>query len=85
LSAVDTSTEDAIIDTLKPIIKGRTTIIIAHRVSAMRLADRIIVLDKGRIVEDGTHQELMAKGGYYADLVEKQKLATQIGQEGIDA
>ncbi|HOR47127.1 MAG TPA: ABC transporter ATP-binding protein [Caldisericia bacterium] len=85
LSAVDTSTEDAIIDTLKPIIKGRTTIIIAHRVSAMRLADRIVVLDKGRIVEDGTHQELMTKGGYYADLVEKQRLATQIGQEGIDA
>lgn len=85
LSAVDTSTEDAIIDTLEPIIKGRTTIIIAHRVSAMRLADRIIVLDKGRVVEDGAHQELMAKGGYYADLVEKQRLATQIGQEGINA
>lgn len=85
LSAVDTSTEDAIIKTLKPVIKGKTVIIIAHRVSAMSLADRIIVLDKGRIVEDGTQSELMKLNGYYANLVEKQKLASEIGEEVANA
>lgn len=85
LSAVDTSTEDAIIKTLKPIIKGKTVIIIAHRVSAMSLADRIIVLDKGKIVEDGTQTELMKLNGYYAKLVEKQKLASEIGEEVTNA
>jgi ATP-binding cassette subfamily B protein len=85
LSAVDTSTEDAIIKTLKPVIKGKTVIIIAHRVSAMSLADRIIVLDKGKIVEDGTQSELMKLNGYYANLVEKQKLASEIGEEVTNA
>jgi len=85
LSAVDTSTEDAIIETIAPIIKGHTVVIIAHRVSAMRLADRIIVLDRGKVVEDGSHEQLMQQSGYYAKLVEHQRLASEIGEDISDS
>lgn len=72
LSAVDTKTENTILNAMKKVMKGRTSIIISHRVSSARLASKIIVLDDGAIVEEGTHESLLAKGGVYAELYEKQ-------------
>lgn len=72
LSAVDTKTENAILRQLQEIMKNRTTIIISHRVSSAKLADKIIVLDKGEIVEQGTHETLLAQKGIYRELYEKQ-------------
>jgi ATP-binding cassette subfamily B protein len=72
LSAVDTKTENAILNSLQKIMKNRTSIIISHRVSSAKLADQIIVLDEGRIVERGNHGSLMDQKGVYAALFEKQ-------------
>lgn len=72
LSAVDTKTENNILNNLKGIMKGRTSIIISHRVSSAKLADHIIVLDDGVIVEHGSHDSLISKGGMYKQLYEKQ-------------
>lgn len=72
LSAVDTKTENNILNSLKRIMKGRTSIIISHRVSSAKLADKIIVLDDGQLVESGTHENLMEHNGIYKDLYEKQ-------------
>lgn len=72
LSAVDTKTENTILNSLKRIMQGRTTIIISHRVSSAKLANKIIVLDEGRIIEEGTHESLIEKDGMYRDLFEKQ-------------
>ena len=72
LSAVDTKTENAILNSMSRIMKGRTSVIISHRVSSAKLADKIIVLDDGEIVEQGTHATLMAKDGMYKELYEKQ-------------
>lgn len=72
LSAVDTKTENAILQNLERIMKGRTTVIISHRVSSVKLADSILVLDDGKIVEQGTHQELMSLNGAYRSLYQKQ-------------
>ncbi|MBK6266547.1 ABC transporter ATP-binding protein [Marivirga sp. S37H4] len=72
LSAVDTKTENAILNALKSIMEQRTSVIISHRVSSAKLANYIIVLDDGTIVEQGTEQELMEKGGVYAELYQKQ-------------
>lgn len=72
LSAVDTKTENAILNSLNKIMKGRTSIIISHRVSSAKLADLIVVLDDGKLIERGTHEVLMDKKGVYAELYEKQ-------------
>ncbi|MBK9148971.1 MAG: ABC transporter ATP-binding protein [Flavobacteriales bacterium] len=74
LSAVDTATEEAILRELRSVMKGRTTVIISHRISAVRDADRILVLDHGCVVEEGTHAELIDKGGVYNQLHEEQLL-----------
>ncbi len=72
LSAVDTKTENTILNAMKKVMVGRTSIVISHRVSSARLASKIIVLDDGSIVEEGTHEDLLTKGGVYAELYEKQ-------------
>ncbi|MEM9982748.1 MAG: ABC transporter ATP-binding protein, partial [Bacteroidota bacterium] len=72
LSAVDTKTENAILNSLKEIMVDRTTIIISHRISSVKLADRILVLDEGKIVERGTHEVLLAQSGVYKELYDKQ-------------
>ncbi len=78
LSAVDTKTENAILNSLKEVMKDRTTIIISHRVSSAKLADKIVVLDDGHIVEQGTHKNLMKKNGAYRELYEKQLMAEDV-------
>jgi ATP-binding cassette subfamily B protein len=74
LSAVDTITEEKILSGMRQVMADRTCIWISHRISAIKNADYIIVLDKGAIVEDGTHEQLLARQGAYADLYERQKL-----------
>jgi ATP-binding cassette subfamily B multidrug efflux pump len=78
LSAVDTQTENVILNNLRRIMNGRTTVIISHRVSSAKLADKIVVLDGGRIVETGTHETLMDKNGVYFELHEKQLKTEEI-------
>jgi ATP-binding cassette subfamily B multidrug efflux pump len=78
LSSVDTLTEERILEGLAGVMRGRTVILISHRVSTVRQADRIVVLEKGRIVEQGSHSELVLAGGYYADLSQKQMLEEEL-------
>jgi len=80
LSSVDTHTEDKILNHLREVMQGRTTIFISHRVSTVRNADRIAVLHEGRIVELGTHDELLALNGYYSDLYNKQLLEEELAE-----
>jgi ATP-binding cassette, subfamily B, multidrug efflux pump len=80
LSSVDTQTEDKILNHLREVMQGRTTIFISHRVSTVRNADRIAVLHGGRIVELGTHEELLARNGYYTDLYNKQLLEEELAE-----
>ena len=72
LSAVDTETEATILGNLRRIMKGRTSILISHRVSTVRSADLILVLDEGRVVERGRHDDLVERDGLYAELHRKQ-------------
>jgi ATP-binding cassette subfamily B protein len=81
LSSVDTETEENILRGLRRVIRGRTTILVAHRISTVKDADQIIVLRGGRITERGTHDELLALGGYYADLYQKQLLEEELARE----
>jgi ATP-binding cassette, subfamily B, multidrug efflux pump len=80
LSSVDTHTEEKILNHLRDVMRGRTTIFISHRVSTVRNADRIAVLHGGRIVELGTHDELLALNGYYSDLYNKQLLEEELAE-----
>ena len=78
LSSVDTYTEEKILGQLRGVMRDRTSVIISHRVSTVREADMICVLDDGRLIEQGTHDELLALGGEYADLYERQLLEEEL-------
>ena len=81
LSAVDTQTEDRILSQLTRELAGRTAILISHRVSTVQGADQILVLDEGRVVERGTHSQLLGQGGYYAGLYEQQLLQEELERQ----
>jgi len=77
-SSVDTYTEQLIQQATEKITEGRTSIIIAHRLATIKKADNILVMDAGRIVEAGTHKQLLKKGGYYSNLYEAQFLQEEV-------
>ena len=74
-SALDTESEKLVQEALTSLLKGRTSVVIAHRLSTIHNADKILVIDGGRIAEQGTHEELIAHGGIYAKLIEMQSVA----------
>jgi ATP-binding cassette subfamily B protein len=78
LASVDTATEERILTELASVMRGRTTILISHRVSTIRNADRIFVVEHGQVVAEGSHAELVERGGYYADLYQKQLLEEEL-------
>ncbi|MEA2569690.1 MAG: ATP-binding cassette, subfamily multidrug efflux pump [Acidobacteriota bacterium] len=78
LSAVDTATEEQILTALRNVRKGRTVLIVSHRVSSVKDADHIVVIDEGKIVERGTHDSLLAHDGYYADLYRRQTIEAEL-------
>jgi ATP-binding cassette subfamily B protein len=78
MSAVDTYTEEEILGRLKTVMKQRTSLIVSHRISTVRHADVILVLDDGRVIERGRHHELVDRGGAYAELYRKQLLEEEL-------
>jgi ABC-type glutathione transport system ATPase component len=78
---VDAETERDILAALEEVRRGRTAVLISHRVAAVKRADQIVVLDQGRVVETGTHDELFARGGLYAELYRSQLAAELLGAE----
>ncbi|HDR90951.1 MAG TPA: ATP-binding cassette domain-containing protein, partial [candidate division Zixibacteria bacterium] len=81
LSAVDTETEENILNELKKFMRNRTNIIVSHRISTVKNADKIFVIDEGKIAEEGTHDELLELDGIYADLDRRQKLEKMLHDE----
>ena len=80
LSSVDAQTEAEILHGLRPFLKEKTCLIISHRISAVKEADEILVLDDGRIIERGNHDELVRRGGVYAELYQQQRLSEELEQ-----
>jgi len=80
-SSVDTETEAAILRDMKDVMGSRTTILISHRISTLKNANKIIVLDKGELIESGTHDELVKKGGLYHSIYLKQQLSEELESE----
>ena len=78
LSAVDTETEEIILNNLYNISKNKTTIIVSHRISSIKNADKILVIDNGKIIHQGTHNELVDTKGYYKELYEQQLLEKEL-------
>jgi ATP-binding cassette subfamily B multidrug efflux pump len=81
LSSVDTDTEERILRGLRGVMRGRTTILVSHRISTVQNADQIILLKAGRIAERGTHDSLLAQGGEYAELYQRQLLEEELARE----
>lgn len=82
LSSVDIQTEERILEGLERFLHGKTTILITHRIAPLRKADRIVVLDEGKVVETGTHTTLLARGGVYANLYWQRELEEELEREG---
>ena len=75
---MDTKTEEAILIGLREFMRHRTTLLVAHRVSTVMLADRIVVIEEGRVIEEGTHLELLNQNGVYAELAKVQELEAEL-------
>ena len=86
-SSIDTETEQLMQEAITTVLQGRTSLVVAHRLSTIRNADRILVIRGGKIQESGTHEELLALGGYYHDLYEHQfreeRLKTAMKDAGL--
>jgi ATP-binding cassette, subfamily B, multidrug efflux pump len=78
LSSIDTATQAEILQALQSVLAGRTILIIAHRISTVKAADQIIVLEDGHVIEQGRHQELVARGGVYAQMYRRELLSQEL-------